>query len=185
MMVRPAGLLLRLRLGLSRIGPLRAAICLLAAVAASTWYLSDQQRAVLRAQATAPDLGNSSPVAPAAPPAAQQNLTRFYEQLGDKRYAEQQIKTLFELADHNGLVLQQGEYKYSFDQAGRVDTCQILLPIKGSYDAVWRFALQVLQAVPFAALSDLRFRRDDIGDARPQAQMRLTLYFRHEGGRLP
>eukprot|EP01034_Spumella_vulgaris_P025387 gene25387-31844_t len=98
------------------------------------------------------------------------------ETLGEKHYAEQHVKILFGLATKAGLSLNQGEYKFSYDKASRVTSYQITLPVKGSYQAIWQFALTALRELPFAALDDIGFRRENIGDtqleARPEGRRR-------------
>ncbi|PHV17172.1 hypothetical protein GQ37_021000 [Janthinobacterium sp. BJB1] len=168
---------LRAQLLLRRLGvpACLAAVLLLLGVAACAWAW--QQRAVA-AQLEARTLPQPSlAVAALAPPAtASDNLVRFYATLGQQRHAEQQVKQLFDLAAKHGLVLAQGEYKSGYDKAGRVATWQVTLPLKGSYAAVWQFALQALRAMPFASLDELSFRREQIADTQLEARLRLTFY---------
>jgi hypothetical protein len=63
-----------------------------------------------------------------------------------------------------------------------VHTYQLNLPVKGSYAAIWQFALSALRAIPFASLDDISFRRDSIGDATVEARLRFTLYLSEQGG---
>jgi hypothetical protein len=126
----------------------------------------------------------TSPVVPAAPPPAQSAdaLDTFYAALGPRRYAEQQVRTLFTLAAKNGLSLSQGEYKTGYDRNARLSTYQVNLPVKGSYGAIWQFALGALRAIPFASLDDISFRREAIGDPAVEARLRLTLYLKDAPG---
>jgi hypothetical protein len=171
--------LLRLRLALAACSPVAAgalALCL-AAVGALAWLA--QARAGLERQQADALRRAALPVAvvPApAPAAADVNLRLFYEALGERRYAEQQVKTLFALAARSGLVLRQGEYKAGYDRDARIHTYQVTLPVKGSYRAVWQFAMLALRAIPFASLDEISFRRDAIGQADVEARLRLTLY---------
>ena len=168
---------LRAQLLLRRAGaPACCAVALLV-LGIGAWTWAWQQRGVaaqLEGQALPlPPLA----VAAAAPPATSaENLARFYATLGQQRHAEQQVKLLFDLAAKHGLVLAQGEYKSGYDKAGRVATYQVTLPLKGSYAAVWQFALQALRAMPFASLDELSFRREQIADPTLEARVRLTFY---------
>jgi hypothetical protein len=83
---------------------------------------------------------------------------------------------LFGIAAKTGINLRQGEYKAAYDQNGKLHTYQVTLPVTGSYQAIWQFALLSLRAIPFAALDDIGFRRDDIGAAGVDARVRFTLY---------
>ena len=73
-------------------------------------------------------------------------------------------------------MLSQGEYKSGYERNARVHTYQVNLPVKGSYAAIWQFALGALRAIPFAALDDISFRRDSIGDPTVEARVRITFY---------
>ena len=168
---------LRAQLLLRRAGlPACLAVALLA-LGAAAWSWAWQQRAVAAQLEARPLPQPSLAVAAVAPPAtASDNLARFYAVLGQQRHAEQQVKLLFDLAAKNGLLLVQGEYKSGYDKASRVATYQVTLPLKGSYAAVWQFALQALRAVPFASLDELSFRREQIADTQLEARLRLTFY---------
>jgi hypothetical protein len=201
------GLLLRLQLAV-RSNPLLAGAgaLFLCCAAALAWSLHvagqlDAERAALLAaraarQAAAPAApggaaGAAGPAAAAAQPpspaAAQPSdpLDAFYTALGPRRYAEQQVRTLFTLAAKNGLSLSQGEYKTGYDRNARVTTYQVNLPVKGSYGAIWQFAMGALRAIPFASLDDISFRRDNIGDPAVEARLRLTLYLKDAPGGTP
>lgn len=174
--IRFAAALLRARLLLMRTGPavcVALALCL-PGLGAWAWLLP-QQAALVRRAVLPPTPAIPAPAVP-APLSSNQNLTLFYATLGDQRDAEQQLQTLFALAARTGLVLSQGDYKAGYDQASRVSTYEIVLPVKGSYQSVWRFSALALRAMPFAALDEINFRRETIGDAAPEARLRLTLF---------
>jgi hypothetical protein len=171
-------LVLRLRLALSHLGPVAfgAGVLCLAGALALAWLLPQRGLQVQRS-AVALSLAATPPSAVVAPPPSPNaNLALFYDALGERRYAEQQVKTLFALAAKTGLVLSQGEYKSGFEQNGRFHTYQVNLPVKGSYAAIWQFAMLALRAMPFASLDEISFRRDTVGEPAVEARLRLTLY---------
>lgn len=182
--------LLRLRILLLRANPvtLAAGVAVLVMACALAWTLNavwtlERTQAAEDARAAQPAQARrnaAAPVAEPAPPPAPvpDNLGAFYDALGERHTAEQQVKTLFGLAAKSGLVLRQGEYKPGYDRNAHVWTYQVTLPVKGSYQAIWRFAMAALRAIPFASLDDISFRRDAIGDASVEARLRLTLYLR-------
>jgi hypothetical protein len=188
-------LLLRLRLAMRANPPLVVAALAAAACAAGLAWTAhtlnrlDGELDALKAAARSASLPSPvpavavAPVMPAAPP--QDNLDAFFAALGKRRYAEQQVRTLFALAAKNGLSLSQGEYKTGYDRNARVSTYQVNLPVKGSYGAIWQFALGALRAIPFASLDDISFRRDSIGDPVVEARLRLTLYLKDAAGGEP
>jgi hypothetical protein len=189
-----AAFLLRLRLAV-RANPVlvAAGLALLACLAGLAWTAHaltrlDEELDAAKAAARSASLPSPAPavaVAPVvAPPPAQSAdaLDAFYEALGPRRYAEQQVRTLFALAAKNGLSLSQGEYKSGYDRNARLSTYQVNLPVKGSYGAIWQFALGALRTIPFASLDDISFRRDTIGDPAVEARLRLTLYLKDAPG---
>jgi hypothetical protein len=170
---------LRLRIALAAWSPVAvgAGLLLVLAVAALAWLmpardLLARQHELARREAALP----APRVAPAPPATDEHNLALFYAVLGERRYAEQQVKTLFGLAAKTGLVLHQGEYKAAYDRNARLHTYQVTLPVKGSYGAIWQFSLLALRAIPFASLDEISFKRDAIGQAEVEARLRLTLY---------
>jgi hypothetical protein len=176
---------LRLRLAVAALGPLACGAALLCAlgVAALLWLLPERALQGHRQQVA---LGVAALPASAHQPApltANENLALFYDTLGEQRYVEQQVKTLFGLAAKTGLALSQGEYKGAYDQSGKLQTYQVSLPVKGSYRAIWQFGLLALRAIPFASLDEISFKRDTIGDANVEARLRLTLYLAADGAR--
>ncbi|MFS2217814.1 hypothetical protein ACCD08_25200 [Telluria sp. Tellsp104] len=181
--------LLRLRLMLLRANPLVAATGILVFVMAGAlaWTLHAvwaMERAQEARAAQAKQQAQAAPApAPASAPApvpvqAPDNLAAFYGALGVRGSAEQQVKTLFGLAAKSGLVLRQGEYKPGYDRNAKVYTYQVNLPVKGSYAAIWQFAMAALRTIPFASLDEITFHRDAIGDATVDARLKLTLYLR-------
>ena len=178
-----AALLLRLRLMLTALGPLAcgAAVLCLAGAAALAWLLPQrallgQRQQVALGLAALPASGVKT-----MPVSANQNLALFYDTLGEQRYVEQQVRTLFGLAAKTGLVLSQGEYKGAYDQNGKLNTYQVTLPVKGNYRAIWQFGLLALRAIPFASLDEISFKRETIGDVNVEARLRVTLYLTADG----
>ena len=181
--------LLRLRLVLLRANPLVAAAGILVFVMAGAlaWTLhavwameraQDARAAQAKQQAQAATVPAPASAPAPVPPQAPDNLSAFYGALGARGSAEQQVKTLFGLAARSGLVLRQGEYKPGYDRNAKVYTYQVNLPVKGSYAAIWQFAMAALRAIPFASLDEITFHRDAIGDATVDARLKLTLYLR-------
>lgn len=176
-----SALWLRIVLALRRMNPVVAgAIALALGVTVAILLMLralaglDEQYETARRRAAMPPPAPSALAAPA--PSADQNLAHFYASLGERGKVERQLKTLFALAEKNGLALRQGEYRGSQDRAGRFFTYQITLPVTGRYGAIWQFAFDALRALPHASLDDVAFRRDAIGNEAVEARLRLTLY---------
>lgn len=110
-----------------------------------------------------------------------QRLAKFYDTLGDAAYAEQPLKTLFAIAANNGLTVAQADYQSTIEHSGKYSVYQITLPVKGPYPAIRVFCEQILLAMPYAALDEIRFRRDAIASPKVDAQVRLRLYLGDRG----
>ncbi|MDQ2820599.1 MAG: hypothetical protein M3Y65_09405 [Pseudomonadota bacterium] len=170
---------LRMRLAGRSVGPVAGTALIVGVVALVVllWAIPAGDHQAARQVAALVQAAAPAPVAVVSPEAsANQNLALFYASLGERQTSGQQVKTLFDIAAKTGLVLRQGEYKAAYDQNGKLHTYQVTLPVKGSYAAIWQFALLSLRAIPFAALDDIGFRRDDIQAAGVDARVRFTLY---------
>jgi hypothetical protein len=184
-----SALLLRARLMAMRAGPVACAALVLcvAGAAGLAWTRLEARSVAQSANAQAGRASSGLPAAPAvlvppsAPPTAAQNMALFYATLGDPHYAEQQVRILFDLAAKAGLSLNHGDYKAAFDKADRVNTYQVLLPLKGPYQSIWQFTLTALREIPFASLDEISFKRDTIGEPVVEARVRLTLYLKDSG----
>lgn len=106
----------------------------------------------------------------------EERLQAFYDALGETRFAEQQIKSLFAIAAKNGLNLSHADYKFADDRNGRFQTYQVVVPVKGPYKAIRQFVEEILIAIPFASLDELTFKRDAIANNMLEARLRVTLY---------
>lgn len=173
--------LLRARVAALRAGPAACVAAVLCVAGIAGWAWVVPQHAALQDKLAYERAHPVSTVpqtlaVAAPPPSADENLAAFYAALGEKRHAEQYIKVLFGLAGKAGLTLAQGEYKFSVDKASGVTAYQVVLPVKGSYQSIWQFALEALRALPFASLDDIGFRRDTIADTRVEARVRMTFY---------
>lgn len=175
-------LLLQARLRLARFGWLNtaAAALLVLGVAGGGLllrYLNDQTKEPLRSLRQAEQALQAAKREPALMRSLpEERLKAYYDNLGDRRYAEQQVKTLFAVAARHGLTLSQAEYRASYDKPSRVIAYQVSLPVKGTYPAIRQFCEQVLLAIPFAALDEIGFKRDAIGNNTLEAKVRFTLY---------
>ena len=118
-------------------------------------------------------------------PQAQQSLQNFYAALGDVQKAENDLSTMFAKADKQDLVLDQAEYKLSYDKNGNYYTYSIKLPVKGSYIAVRNFCEHLLLSLPYASLDDVSFKRREIGETTLDAKLHFTLYLNGPAGYAP
>ncbi len=174
---------LQARLALTRFGWINNIACALIVIGICAWvwgipYLRAQTNAPMRALEQAQKSLSSSDnhATEAAHSLPEERLAAFYDVLGDKRYIEQQVKTLFAVAAKSGLVLNQGEYKASFEKGSHSTSYQMILPVKGQYQAIRKFCELTLLAIPFASLDEINFKRDDITSSTLEAKLHFTLY---------
>ncbi len=108
----------------------------------------------------------------------QRNLTDFLAILGDAKYAEQQLQSLFVMARGLEIGLPQGQYKMDCDDSGLLCTYKLQLPVKGSYTQVRSFVQECLQAVPALSLDELVFKRESVTDEELEVRLVMTLVVR-------
>lgn len=173
-------MMLRARILFARMGVIGvvSALLLVAGIAVIAWLVQATQVLRQMQEPAAQSAALPKPVPKLEVPAGDDNIVQFYRTLGERRYAGEQIKTMFALASKAGLVLSKGEYREAFDPNAKLWTYQVTLPVRGAYAAIWAFALQSLQAIPFASLDDIGFHRDAIGDPDVEARLRFTIYLR-------
>ncbi|CAE6856969.1 hypothetical protein R69608_07515 [Paraburkholderia nemoris] len=182
MLPKFAPALLRLRLALTQfsVGTLLAGALLLGA--ALLWLVilpgistrvDEDVRAVARAR--------SAPLPKAVVPAqalAAERLAAFYAALGDAGHTEQVVTQLFDAAAKAGVELEKAEYKPAHDAAGRFETYTIILPVKGDYARLRRFCETFLLTVPYAALDNMRFKRNSANEQAIEASLQFTVFLR-------
>lgn len=183
------GLILRAELALRRQHPWSLAVLLLCLLALVGWLwlvpVWQARLGRLRTEAMQIDAMLLRPL-PAAPageaPRAQQNLDAFMASLGDARHTEQQVRTLFVIGRDLAMELPQGQYRLNCDESSAVCNYRVQLPVTGSYSQVRRFVEQSLQAIPFAALDEMSFKRESVAEGEIEGRLGLTLYVKARAG---
>ncbi len=182
---------LRLHIALTRLGWLRGGSVLLLVIGLLAWlvaipwgqqHLATRQVAIEAASeaaqrhATSVAQGQTADDADASHATAR--LAQFRAALGEAREIEAHLKSLYAIARQSGLVVDQAEYHFAADAQGQYQyqTCQLSLPLRGSYANLRHFAEQALRTMPFLALDEFSLRREDIHDTQAQARLRFTLF---------
>jgi hypothetical protein len=86
------------------------------------------------------------------------------------------ILKMHQIAAHNDLTLDTGEYRLSKAKGGGLARYQITLPLRGGYAQVRTFLEQLLTQIPAAALEEITIRRDSVSAPATETRVRLTLY---------
>ena len=107
-----------------------------------------------------------------------ERLSRFYDILAEREYAEQQVKTMFAAAAKAGISLSEADYSLAPSASGHYSTYQITVPVRGTYASIREFAQQLLLSMPFASLDQIEFKRDAISNRTLQGKLRITLYLK-------
>lgn len=180
---------LRLHIALTRLGWLRGGSVLLLVIGLLAWlvaipwgqqHLATRQVAIEAASeaaqrhATSVAQGQTADDADASHATAR--LAQFRAALGDAREIEAHLKSLYAIARQSGLVVDQAEYHFANDAHDQYQTCQVSLPLGGSYANLRHFAEQALRTMPFLALDEFSLWREDIHDTQVQARLRFTLF---------
>ena len=103
-------------------------------------------------------------------------LEKFYSFFTTDQEITDQLATIYNLAQANGLVLMQGDYKVVRYKDERMTQYQISLPVVGGYNQVRRFAAQVLDKIPVISLDQIKFERKQAYNAVVEAEIMFTLY---------
>jgi len=177
---------LALELQLRRLNPWLLATVMVWLLALGIWALAVPARqgellSITNGQARSGKIGaEATSRAPAAElPAAAAHLKIFLENLGDSRYTEQQLQSLFVIARGLSLELPQGKYRMACEAGASFCKYQIELPIKGPYVRVRIFIEDLLMVIPFASLDDLSFRRETANDDEIEVRLAMTLFTRN------
>lgn len=149
-------------------------------VGISVWqrHLLQQQHAMMdtlhHQLATPTSLANQSAAAKLLTPEE-----TFQSILGNRTQLEEYLKTLFTIAGKQGINLPQGNYKIQQNLIAQYITYRIDLSIPGNYENIRNASEQILLALPFSALEEIKFKRENIGTNTLEAQLKFILFL-HE-----
>jgi len=122
-------------------------------------------------------LRERTPFQPVSSEGRADELRRFYGLFPPLDKLPDQLELIYSLARAAKLELLQGEYRLEKPPVG-LAFYRITLPLRGNYPQIRQFLGATLKSMPIASLEALRFERKKVGDARIEAQIRLTIYFR-------
>jgi hypothetical protein len=85
------------------------------------------------------------------------------------------VASVHALARGREVSLEQGDYAWQADAAGRTGRYRMSFPARGRYPQLRGWAADVLAEWPALALDEFDFRRDTIGNETVEAQVRFTV----------
>jgi len=103
-------------------------------------------------------------------------LNSFYHSLPPESEAPRLVGIVLKAAADQGIAPDKVEYQLSSNTTSPYSRYQLTLPMHAQYVSVRKFANQVLNTLPNAAISEMSFRRDESGDGLVEARLRITLY---------
>lgn len=105
-----------------------------------------------------------------------EQLADFYGIFPKEHDATDSVGKIAAIAQRNGLLVQQAEYKVERDRNGKLTRFQISLPLKGEYQTLRRFLSDLHAEIPILSLEQVQFERQKIGDPIVDAKIRLVIY---------
>jgi Tfp pilus assembly protein PilO len=127
----------------------------------------------------------------------QERIARASEVLNDKAHpVDEQLATFYrifpsedgltdwigkiaEIAQRDGLDLQEAEYKADRDKTGKLIRIQMRLPLKGEYQKIRKFLFDLRAEIPIVSLDRVEFERQKVGDLQVDAKVMLAIFLGH------
>lgn len=158
-------------------------LAIVAALLASGLHFQAQARAHAQAQRTAELRKPAARDHTAAPePDGQAGTAQSAAQSLSKRFppaneALQQLQQLASLATREHLVIDRSDYAQQQDSVTGLSRLQLSQPVHGPYASLRTYLQAVLDSAPNISLDHASFRRDNVGKADVEAQLRWSLWF--------
>lgn len=142
------------------------------------------QQQIMLAKAQAKEQAIAKPLLPQLDP-AQQDLARqigaFYRYLPAHASIPDQLKRLLALAQKNGVVLAQGEYKPQPETQAGFLRFQIVLPVKAEARGLQNFMQAALTELPTLTLDSVTFKREKPDSSQIEARIQYQLLVKKAG----
>ena len=180
-------LLARLRFTAANLPRLPLIALLLVATAAGTRLvvLPDRQAAIddaeqrlSRQERSARRAAIAQQSAPNASDSPADTRRRLLERFPTPNELNAELARLLDLAARHDLHLPSGDYRLQVAKDGLFDRYVLNLPVKGNYRQIRAYVAAVRREFPDLAVDDVSLRRDTIGSAELDAQLRFILFSR-------
>lgn len=153
-----------------------AAACLaLAAVAIQQGEALAVRQQQLTTQLAAAARQSAQPPATATLDAEADSLAAFHAYLPAHDSIPEQLKTLLDVAQKNGVTLAKADYKPQEDGNAAFLRYQIILPVKAEYAQLQAFVVDALQELPTLTLDSVLFKREQIEAGEIDARIQFIL----------
>jgi len=105
-----------------------------------------------------------------------EQLAEFYRVFPSEHEATDWIGNIAAIAERDGIVLQQAEYRTDRDQTGKLIRYQMSLPLKGKYPTIRKFLSDLRAEIPIVSLEQVQFERQKVGDPLVDAKVSLVIF---------
>jgi hypothetical protein len=106
---------------------------------------------------------------------------QFQSILGKASALQGYLKTVFQIAAKKDLTFPVGSYKANYNVAGGYESHILELPITGTYQNIRELSEEILLALPFSALEEMKFKRDSSNNAMLEVRLRFILFLQPDG----
>lgn len=105
-----------------------------------------------------------------------EQLAAFYRIFPGERDATEWIGKIAAIAERDGLVLQQADYKAERGPTGKLVRFQMSLPLRAEYQTIRTFLSDLRAEIPIVSLEQVQFERQKVGDPIVDAKVRLVIF---------
>lgn len=106
---------------------------------------------------------------------------QFQSILGKTSELQGYLKTIFQIAAKRDLSFPVGSYKANYNVAGGYESHILELPITGTYQNIRELSEEILLTLPFSALEEMKFKRDNSNNAMLEVRLRFILFLQPDG----
>jgi Tfp pilus assembly protein PilO len=111
-------------------------------------------------------------------PQAISTVDTFYQQVPPGTDIPKLLERLFDVAFENEIYLGRIDYEYNQVLESSLYRYHMSIPVRGDYKNMRSFINQLLKEIPTAALDNINFNREDIGDTDITANLQISLFLR-------
>lgn len=112
--------------------------------------------------------------------ASDEQIVQFYRAFPQDRELPQCMEKIFAAAQRSGIELAQGEYKVNRDGHGGLVLFQMAFPVNADYPQIRKYLIALKADIPTLSLQQVQFKRQKVGDARVEANIRMVLYLQEK-----
>lgn len=152
-----------------------AACLALACVAVQQGKALTARQQHLAAQLAVAARQSALPPTPATLDTEADSLAAFHAYLPAHDSIPEQLKTLLEVAQKNGVTLAKADYKPQDDGNTAFLRYQVSLPVKAEYAQLQAFIVDALQELPTLTLDSVLFKREQIEAGEIDARIQFVL----------